>query len=49
MGLAIGKTYTIKGVGTFKVQKATAKGKAKKVSKVETFFKYTHQKSYENT
>ena len=29
MGLAIGKTYTVKGIGTFKVQKATAKGKAK--------------------
>ena len=29
MGLSIGKTYTIKGIGTFKVQKATAKGKAK--------------------
>jgi hypothetical protein len=29
MGLSIGKTYTVKGIGTFKVQKATAKGKAK--------------------
>lgn len=30
MGLSIGKTYTVKGVGTFKIMKATAKGKAKK-------------------
>ena len=30
MALTIGKTYTISGVGTFKVMKPTAKGKAKK-------------------
>lgn len=30
MALSIGKTYTVKGIGTFKVMKATAKGKAKK-------------------
>ena len=35
MGLAIGKTYTVKGVGTFKVQKATVKGKAKSAVLIE--------------
>ena len=35
MSLKIGRTYTIKGVGTFKVQKATAKGKAKSAVLIE--------------
>ncbi len=36
MALEIGKTYTIEGVGKVKIEKATAKGKAKSAVQIST-------------